>query len=104
MFRAFWKLAQFRNCIAQIGSCQIACQFRNCVRNFETAQQELLRKLEMAVYTALKLWLQAANTPLNLLYYKHVKNVNTLRRSCPASTQPRSFRKSIVEHCKLILY
>ena len=67
MFRAFWQLAQFRNCVAQIGGCQIACQFRNCVRNFETAQRELLRKLEMTVYTALKLWLQAANISLNLL-------------------------------------
>ena len=37
------------------------------IRNFETAQRELLRKLEMTVYTALKLWLQAANTSLNLL-------------------------------------
>ena len=45
MFRAFWQLAQFRNCVAQIGGCQIACQFRNCVRNFETAQRELLRSL-----------------------------------------------------------
>ena len=67
MFRAFWQLAHIQNCVAQIGGCQIACQFRNCIRNFETAQRELLRKLEMAVYTALKLWLQAANTPLNLL-------------------------------------
>ena len=36
--------------------------------NFETVYAILKqRKLEMAVYTALKLWLQAANTPLNLL-------------------------------------
>ena len=50
MFRAFWKLAQFRNCVAQIGGCQFACQFRNCVRDFETAQREFLLKLEMVVY------------------------------------------------------
>ena len=29
--KSFWQLAQFRNCVAQIGGCQIACQFRNCV-------------------------------------------------------------------------
>ena len=50
MFRAFCQLAQFRNCVAQIGGCQFACQFRNCVRDFETAQREFLLKLEMAVY------------------------------------------------------
>ena len=50
MFRAFWQLAQFRNCVAQIGGCQFACQFRNCVRDFETAQRQFLLKLEMAVY------------------------------------------------------
>ena len=50
VFRAFCQLAQFRNCVAQIGGCQFACQFRNCVRDFETAQREFLLKLEMAVY------------------------------------------------------
>ena len=50
MFRAFWQLAQFRNCVAQIGGYQFACQFRNCVRDFETAQPEFLLKLAMAVY------------------------------------------------------
>ena len=38
VFRAFWKLALFRNCVAQIDGYQVACQFRNCVSGFESAQ------------------------------------------------------------------
>ena len=39
MFRAFWQFAQFRNCIVHSVNCQIACQFLNCVRNFEIVQR-----------------------------------------------------------------
>ena len=62
MFRAFWQLAQFRNCVAQIGGCQFACQFRNRVRDFETAQREFLLELEIAVYVIAAMVASSKNT------------------------------------------
>ena len=73
MFRAFWQLAQFRNCVAQIGGYQFACQFRNWVRDFETAQREFLLKLEMAVYITAAMVASSKHTftPTKLAYEGH---------------------------------
>ena len=75
MFRAFWQLAQFRNCVAQIGGYQFACQFRNCVHDFETAQREFLLKLEMAVYITAAMVASSKHipspSPTNLAYEGH---------------------------------
>ena len=38
MFRTFWQFAQIWNCVVHSVNCQIACQFINCVRDFEIMQ------------------------------------------------------------------
>ncbi len=38
MFRAICWFAQFRNCVANFGDRENACQLRNCVRYFEITQ------------------------------------------------------------------
>ena len=52
MFRAFWQLAHFRIVLRKLAVAKLRANFETA---YKTAQQEPLRKLEMAVYAALKL-------------------------------------------------